>query len=367
MSVAISSNYLRITITTFLIVFLAISLSFAQNVKQQEVSGIVLDKDTGKPIPTANVYISQTTVGTFTKHDGTFKFSTDLSGIHTLVISYVGYKTQTKELNFYSTRNPYFEVELIINPVEMDEVEVTASNDEWQDHFNFFRKNFIGETSIASDTKIENPWVIGFEEDEDGNLVARTQRPLIITNNALGYKLSVDLIEFRWPRNGDTGYYLYHSSYKEMEAEQRLQRRGWERNRRQVYRGSFEHFLKSLYKDDLKGNDFEVVLADTYNKIDIPKLDSLGRSSLRFLTNADGLSLSEVKAYQVRYPVDVLYGKRWFNTNRQRSRITPMQPGGFFAVTNEARLANPVSLKLDGVWAKDRLANLLPTDYSPEE
>lgn len=364
---AYSHHYLRFTITTVLITFLAVNLSFSQDTKKQKVSGMVIDKETGDPIPTANIYISQTTIGTYTKHDGSFEFQTNLSGIHTLVISYIGYKTETKELNFYADKNPYFEVELSVNPIEMDEVEITASNEEWQDHFEVFRRNFIGETGIAADTKIENPWVIGFEEDEDGNLVAHSQRPLIIVNHALGYKLSVDLIEFRWPRNGDSGYYLFYSSYKEMESDRRGDKRNWEHNRREIYRGSFEHFLKSLYNDDLKGNDFQVVLADTYNIINIPKLDSLTRSSLRIMANADGLNVNEVKAYQIRYPVDVLYGKRWFNTDKERSRITPMQPGGYFVVTNEARLANPVSLRLDGVWSKDRLAHLLPTDYKPEE
>lgn len=364
---AFLNTYLRITITTVLIILLAINSSFSQDVKKHEVSGIVLDKETGDPIPTANVYLSQTTIGSYTKHDGTFEFQTKLSGIHTLVISYIGYKTETRELNFYTNKSPYFEIELSLDPIEMDEVEITASNEEWQDHFNLFKKNFIGETGIAADTEIENPWVIGFEEDEDGNLIAYSQRPIIIINNALGYKLSVDLIEFRWPRNGETGYYLFHSSYKEMDPERGWQRRSWERKRKEVYHGSFEHFLQSLYNDDLKDNDFQVVLADTYNIIDIPTLDSLKRSSLRVLTKADGLSVNEVKAYQIRYPVDVLYGKRWFNTDRERSRITPMQPGGYFVVTNEARLANPVSLRLDGIWSKDRLANLLPTDYKPEE
>ncbi len=331
------------------------------------MSGIVLDKETGETIPTANVYISQTTVGTYTKHDGTFEFSTDLSGIHKLVISYVGYKTQTKELNFYTTRNPYFEIELSLDPIEMDEVEVTASNEDWMEYFQLFRKNFIGETSMASETKIENPYVIGFDKDEDGNLIAHAERPLIIVNNALGYKLSVDLIEFRWKNNGGQGYYLFYASYKEMESEQIGQRRIWERNRKEVYRGSFEHFLKSLYNDELKSNDFDIVIAGTHNQFEISKLDSLGQSGLKLLSKTGGLSLSEVKAYQVRYPVDVLYGRRWFNTTRQRSRITPLQPGGFFAVTNDARLANPVSLRLDGEWSKDRLADLLPTDYNPQE
>lgn len=362
-----SNYYLRFTITTALIAFLTINVSFSQDVKKHKVSGMVIDKETGDPIPTANIYISLTTIGTYTKYDGSFEFSTNLAGIHTLVISYIGYKTETEELNFYADKNPYFEIELSVDPIEMDEVEITASNDEWEEHFEFFKRNFVGETGIADDTRIENPWVVGFEEDEEGNLVAYSQRPLIITNHALGYKLNVDLIEFRWPQNGDSGYYLFYSSYEEMESERRADKRNWERNRRDVYNGSFEHFLKSLYNDDLKGNDFQVVLADTHNMINIPKLDSLQRSGLRTLTNVNGLRLKDVKAYQIRYPVDVLYGKRWFNTDKERSRITPMQPGGYFVVTNEARLANPVSLRLDGVWSQDRLANLLPTDYNPEE
>jgi hypothetical protein len=190
---------------------------------------------------------------------------------------------------------------------------------------------------------------------------------LIVVNHALGYKLSVDLIEFRWPLNGGSGYYLFHASYKEMDSERGGESRKWHQNREEVYRGSFEHFLASLYNDDLKNNDFEIVLADTYNRINIQTLDSLNWGALRLLTNADGLRPEEVKAYNIRYPVDVLYGKRWFKTDRQRSRITAMHPTGYFVVTNEARLANPVSLRLDGVWSMDRLANLLPTDYRPQD
>lgn len=153
-------NYLRIIITAFLIACFAFNQAYSQHAKKYEISGIVLDKETGEPIPTANVYISQTTIGTYTKHDGTFDLKTNLKGIHTLVVSYIGYKAETRELNLYSDTKTYFEIMLIVDPVEMDEVEITASNDEWRDHFNFFREKFIGTTRIADDTKIENPWLV---------------------------------------------------------------------------------------------------------------------------------------------------------------------------------------------------------------
>lgn len=329
--------------------------------------GVVFDSETGEPIPTVHVYISQTTVGTVTKSDGTFEFSTKLSGVHTLVFSFVGYKTQTNEVNFYEDERLYFEIKLTPDPIELAPLEITASNKEWQENFEIFRKNFIGETNIARNTKINNPWVISFERDEDENLVAKAESPLEIVNPALGYELKVDLVEFRWPKSGVLGYYLFYVSYKELETEKEREMRRWKRNRRDIYAGSFQHFLKSLYDDELKENNFDVVLADTHNQIEIPQVDSLSRGAINLHSGVSGLDPDDVKAYQLRYPVDVLYGQRWFNTNRQRSRIVPIGRAGIFLVTNHAGLANPLTLRLDGTWSTHRLANHLPSDYNLQE
>ncbi|MDX1641449.1 MAG: carboxypeptidase-like regulatory domain-containing protein, partial [Balneolaceae bacterium] len=253
----------------FAIVFLALmfigtnrSLSQPTNT----VRGTVLDKETGEPIPTVHVYISQTTEGTTTKFDGTFEFRTELAGVHTLVFSFVGYQTHTEEVNFYADNHLYFEVELTPKAIELDPLEITASNKEWQKNFEIFRKNFIGETSVARNTKIENPWVISFETDDEENLRAKADRPIEIINQDLGYEIKVDLVEFTWPKSGEIGgYYLFYISYSELDPENGRERRKWERNRREIYEGSFQHFLKSLYEDDLKENDFDVVLAGTNN------------------------------------------------------------------------------------------------------
>ena len=333
----------------------------------QTVRGVVLNAETNEPIPTVHVYVSQTTVGTTTKNDGTFELTTKLSGIHTLVFSYIGYKTQTKELNFYTDGRPYFEIKLESESVELETLEVSASNKEWSENYEIFIKNFIGETGAALYTEIENSWVISFERDENENLVAQASQPLEIYNFSLGYEIRVDLVEFKWPNNGDPGYYLFYANYKEIETESNRQKRRWRNNRRDVYLGSFEHFLKSLYNDELRDNRFDTVLPNTHDTIEINPMESANRSSLRMFTNVSGLTPQNVKMYRLRFPVDVLYGKRWSNTDRARSRITPMARGGVIIVTQDARLANPVSVRLDGAWSSHRFANLLPEDYSPEE
>lgn len=152
-----------------------------------------------------------------------------------------------------------------------------------------------------------------------------------------------------------------------MEPENDRESRRWERNRRNIYLDSFEHFLESLYADNLKENDFDVVTSGGYNILQIPEIDSMTTSRLRIFANIPGLRPRDVKAYRLRMPVDVLFGKRWFNTKRERSRLVPVGRAGIFLVSKEGKLLNPLSLRLDGVWAYDRLANLLPADYKPKE
>ena len=362
-----SSNYLRII--TFLLLFqLAADLLFSQSNQSQTVSGFVFDEQTGEAIPEVNVYLSQTTSGAYTKEDGRFEFSTELTGIHNIVFSYVGYNTEVREVNFYEDSAPYFEIGLSPESRELDPLEVTASNNDWKANLEIFKRNFIGATGAALNTEIENPWVISFEKNEDGNLIAQTESPLTIKNYTIGYELYVDLFEFIWPLNGEPGHYLFYAGYREMEPLSKKEQESWERNRRNIYLGSFEHFLKCLHEDTLGQNNFYIVLPNTNNLVTIHEIDSQTAEKLGLPSKIAGSESEEIKAYRIRFPVDVVYGeRRWFKPSRARSRIVPLGIGGIFLVTNRARLANPLSFRLDGAWSKDRLANLLPVNYSPEE
>lgn len=361
-----SSNCLRRLLFTILFTIVVPNLLLSQPNQARVISGIVLDKETGEPISSVNVYISQTTIGTYTEDDGTFRFTTELSGVHTLVFSYVGFMTDAREINLRNNQEFGFRVELEPESLELSPLEVTASNKEWQEDFELFKRNFIGSTGAAMNTEIENPWVISFEKDENGNLLAQAESPLSIKNYTIGYAMQVDLIEFRWPVNGEPGYYLFYANYREMEPLSEKEKQSWERNRRSIYLGSFEHFLKCLYENTLDESEFEIVVPNTNDKVSIPEIENETAARLGLYSNLPGLRPEEVKVYRIRFPLEVFYGKRkWYNTNRLQSRIVPMGIGGIFLVTNRARLANPLSFRLDGAWSMNRIANLLPVNYQP--
>lgn len=69
-------------------------------ISQETVQGVVTESSTGKelPLPGANVYWLDTTVGTTTDIEGTFSIPYQIE-YKKLIISYVGYKTDTLTLN----------------------------------------------------------------------------------------------------------------------------------------------------------------------------------------------------------------------------------------------------------------------------
>lgn len=81
--------------SAFLALMLFASTAFAQ---QYSISGTVKSAATGETLIGANVIITGTTIGAATDADGKYTFSVD-AGKHTVKCSYVGFQTQTYDVN----------------------------------------------------------------------------------------------------------------------------------------------------------------------------------------------------------------------------------------------------------------------------
>ncbi|MEE8501424.1 MAG: carboxypeptidase-like regulatory domain-containing protein, partial [Kiloniellales bacterium] len=57
-----------------------------------DLAGSIVDQVTGEPLPYANVLLADASAGTTTDKAGLFSFSSVLSGMHRLVVTYVGYE-----------------------------------------------------------------------------------------------------------------------------------------------------------------------------------------------------------------------------------------------------------------------------------
>lgn len=110
-------NRLKYALTLFLFLFvLVVQESHAQN-NTVEISGTIVDGSDKSLLPGVNIVEKGTTNGTSTDFDGNFKFNVKSTNA-TLVISFIGYKTQEFALNGKNKVN----IQLVQDQESLDEV-----------------------------------------------------------------------------------------------------------------------------------------------------------------------------------------------------------------------------------------------------
>lgn len=337
---------------------------------QVTIEGSVYDELTGEPIQGTNVYIEGTTTGDNTGEDGQFSFTTELSGEQVLVVSFIGYHTIRETVMIEEgVELLTFNFELRIEEYALEDVVITADNREWQRNFDDFRREFLGATSFALNSKIVNKWAIDFLRKPNGELSASAREPVIVENLALGYWVEVELHDFNWKLQSESGYYLFREiRFEEMEPENREQRRRWEANRERAYQGSFRHFLVSLYNDELSRNRFAVVSHGGSSRTRINQLErSMQVIQILMAYRIPAAELDKtVKVYHLREPLDILHGIRGMGAERRaRATITPNSSNNTFVVHKNGYLIDGRSLTLGGTWMNTRISNMLPPDYRP--
>lgn len=337
---------------------------------QVTIQGTVNNELTGEPIHGANVYIEGTTTGDNTGEDGQYSFTTDQSGEQVLIVSFIGYHTVQKPVLIGEEAETLsFDFELRIEEYALEDIVITADNREWQRNFEDFRRAFLGTTSFALNCEIVNKWAIDFLRKPNGELSASAREPVLVANRALGYWVEVELHDFNWELQNESGYFLFNEiRFEEMEPQTDEQLRRWEANRERAYQGSFRHFLISLYIDELSRNRFSVVSHEGSSRMRINPMErSMQVIQILMAYRIPATELDEtVKVYHLREPVDILYGIRGMGSERRpRATITPNSSNNTFVVHKNGYLIDGRSLTLSGTWKNTRISNMLPPDYLP--
>ena len=239
-----------------LFIFLLCSLRIAAQIS---LKGKVISADTRQPVVSANVYLSNTSVGTITDAKGEFIITHFPGGRFDLVVSFIGYETYRLEIRSDQLPN---NLEILLHPKtnELKEV-IVESNDKdgWDKWGKIFTDNFIGTAAFAQDCKLMNPDVVHFRFEKKRNIIKVTaDEQLIIENNALGYLLKYNLTKFEY--NPDTKEFFFqgYPFFEEMQTDRRGLSKQWMENREAAYYGSLMHFMRSLFRNKLIEQEFEV-------------------------------------------------------------------------------------------------------------
>jgi hypothetical protein len=241
------------------IIFTIIACLFCLNAGAQSgfsVTGTVRDNK-GELLPGATVFLSNTQSITATDKDGVFKLKGISPGTYVLVVKFIGYQTMSTAIN---VMDKSIDVNVILKESANHLNQVTINADpRWEEHFQEFKKRFLGETPNANKCRIENKEVLHFRFNaKTETLTATADEFLKIKNDALGYEINYLLESFEF--NVKTGILKYqgYPSFRDLPPTDEKQAKLWQKNRNDAYAGSPTHLMKAIFDGDSYKQGFRI-------------------------------------------------------------------------------------------------------------
>ena len=339
-------------------------------IAQGSVSGKILDADTNSPLVGAHVFIGATMIGTVSDTNGAYLLDDIPKGTHKLRASMIGYEMATEQVAIVDTL--HHEVQLSLQPaiLQIGELEVTARRDRrWKKRLNRFKKLFIGETSYAAYTTLNNPEVLDFNAKWWGKFSAEAMAPLEIENHALGYSVQYFLKDFI--QEGDRLRYDGDPLFEPMRAEDASQDSLWKKNREIAFNGSFRHFILALLQGVLEEEGFEVFR--------IPSSDDMHRADRRFRVDPEELvrfddetgapyldfhGILEIIYYDELEEKGYLEWAHRSHHSRLSNQVSWIRlTNGPAEIDTTGEMVDPYGVTVSGYYAYERVAHELPKEY----
>ncbi|MEI9920855.1 MAG: carboxypeptidase-like regulatory domain-containing protein [Bacteroidota bacterium] len=248
----------------FFLLLIASQFSYAQD-QYGSLHVRVIDADSNEPLPYANVYIDQTTLGGFTNEQGEIDMVKIPFGNYTLMVSEISHLPHSRKIVVKDGEVINIVAKLPIQV--LNEVKVEAKRDkQWGRQLERFEKLFFGDH--AKDCKIENPWVLQFKV-VNGDFIAEASEPLKIENNYLGYKIDLNLKNCFF--SASSFAITSNARYQEMKGDEATMAK-WKLNRESAYQGSPQHFFTSVIRESINKEGFEIYK-------DISAVEKINRAS----------------------------------------------------------------------------------------
>jgi hypothetical protein len=364
------------TVYCFLVAFLLLlaGLACAQSGKAS-LTGRVTDARTGEALAFANVFLANTTLGVTTDQNGLYSLNNLPLGTVDVAASYLGYSLFSKSIRLENAPPVTLDIALTPSQVVLEAVEVKArENKEWQRQLGRFSREFIGNTPFARQCHLLNPQVLSFSQ-EKGTFAAAAAEPLKIENRALGYQVTIFLDTFLI--KGGITRYAGLPRFSELKPRDEKEKAGWVENRKTAYYASTRYLLKLLLEGRWEQAGFLVL---EIKPALLPRgaanhsllYPNIGKGFVPFnlVKSVSAGKLPFERRIVLRNPLEV------FNT-RKASRETPYRdapysygrltlPRGVLDVTADGWVYQPTDLEVTGFLARDRVAHMLPREYSPD-
>jgi hypothetical protein len=376
---------------------------------QGRITGVVQDSVTHEPLAFSSVFLANTTLGATTNENGTFTLERVPKGTYDIVGSYVGYRLAKQSITVTAGATaPSVTLRLTSSGPQLGEVVVHADSHQ-EDNYRKFIDLFVGRTAFSKQCRITNAEDVDVAfNDTTKTLTATTNNYVQVENKALGYRLKYFGMNFQYNETSDAVSYEGQTVFEEMKPKDENQRRQWAANRLAAYNGSLTHFLKSVYDNQVKENNFlaqqvrlvvppratraEAALRKKKTPFTAAELDSLrawselppiaqlnpaarpidslrrvaadGRVYLRFTDELQVVYFGEAPDPAYTAPMSPIGpAEKTMPAKRQVSRLSLLAPET--ELNPNGTLENPFDVGRGEYWGFQRIGEFLPLDYAP--
>lgn len=316
---------------------------------EAQLSGVITDVSNKKPARNATVFINNTTLHHTTNSDGTFEINGLQPGFYDLVVYHPKYQIFKSSLQVQS--NKAYQLNLSITPLE-EKPKATKQDEEWELNLDWFKNGLLGSDVNTAACKIVNEKALSFQREGD-QLTATATEPIVIENNALGYKITYYLQSFT--ASASTADIQGMTQYEELSSEDYLITNEWHRNRQKAYWGSSRHLFQSMVNGNLNREGFE--LYDENEK-------SITKDSLMSPGKISGYYHIELP--NVTKVIYTIAAGADGDLKNQTGKVSTLTKNGSIDVTAEGVLLNSNSVSIAGSMNYRGLASTAPINYSSE-
>ncbi len=222
------------------------------------LQGKVTDALTGIPVPAASVFINNSTYVAIGDEKGAFILRHFPPPPFELTVTAIGYETAL--IKIAGKAGTPLLVRLKSKPVDLGEVTILGpEKDGWQKYGQLFLDDFIGYSPFAASCELLNREALQFRYDKEENkLRVWAKEPLKIRNKATGYLITYWLEDFE--RNFKTKklYFKGYTLFTDLPSQKKKELERWASQRQSAYRGSLNHFMRSLYQHNPQEEGFEI-------------------------------------------------------------------------------------------------------------
>jgi hypothetical protein len=322
------------------------------NLAGQTITGFVSDEETNRKISQAVIYFDGTFHGTITDMHGRFAFDISEYPLMPVTVSSGGYYSVS-----FNPIPSEKSVQILLKPKLPESDETPGKSEEQKkerkENLKHFKNIILGKTHNALSCEIVNENEIIFKAEKKV-LKAYSSSPLIIQNEALGYRATYYLDKFELNKGDGSYYYSGNILFDEDLAKTGARNKQYIKKRGEAYFKSRTYFFRMLWANRLDSAGFVVknpLDEDLYYENIVIDKGSKGKYLKHFG--------NEISTYIVFLEEEAVYDA-WGKLDISCITEISLENDVFF---DEKGYFNPNDITWRGKLAKQQIADLLPLEY----